>query len=149
MPTNLYGPNDNFDLETAHVAPALMRRMHEAKLAGAAEVVVWGSGTPRRELLHVDDCADALVHMMKTYRGYDHLNVGSGKDTSIRNLAELIAAIVGFEGALRFDTSRPDGTPRKLLDIDRILGLGWNPKIDLKDGLTSVYEWFQAHAAQG
>ena len=142
MPTNLYGPGDNFDLETSHVIPALMRKAHEAKMAGAAEMVMWGTGTPRREFLHVDDCADALVHLMKVYSGEEHVNVGAGKDITIRELVELIAQIVGFEGRIVNDLSRPDGTPRKLMSADKLKALGWQPKIGLTEGLRKTYEWY-------
>jgi GDP-L-fucose synthase len=138
MPTNLYGPYDNFDLESSHVLPALLRKAHEAK----GNLTIWGSGTPLREFLHVDDCADALVHLMKTYSGDAHVNVGSGEEISIRGLAELIAETVGFTGALVFDSSRPDGTPRKLMSNARLAGLGWTPRIGLRDGVAATYRWF-------
>ncbi len=142
MPTNLYGPGDNFDLETSHVIPALMRKAHEAKMAGAPEMVMWGTGTPRREFLHVDDCADALVHLMKVYSGESHVNVGSGEDITIRDLVEAIAQVVGFEGRIVNDPSRPDGTPRKLMSAGKLKALGWRPKIDLTEGLRGTYEWY-------
>ena len=145
MPTNLYGPEDNFDLTSSHVLPALMRKAHEAKRAGADELVVWGTGAPRREFLHVDDCADALVFLIQRYSGEAHVNVGSGEDLPIAELARRVAEVVGFDGALRFDTTRPDGTPRKLMDSARLAGLGWTPKIDLADGLAETYRWFLAH----
>jgi GDP-L-fucose synthase len=145
MPTNLYGPGDNFSAEGSHVLPALIRRMHEAKRDGAPEVVIWGSGTPRREFLHVDDLADALVFLMRRYEGDGHINVGWGKDISIRELAETIAGIVGYSGAITLDSARPDGTPRKLLDVARLSALGWTPRIDLRDGIASTYEWFVGH----
>jgi len=141
MPTNLYGPADNFDLASSHVVPALLRKAIEAKLAGAAAFPVWGSGTPRREFLHVDDCADALVHVLRQYSGAMHINVGSGVEVSIRELAELIADLVGFQGRIDFDPSKPDGTPRKLLDSQRLRALGWSPKISLVDGLRQTYRW--------
>ena len=142
MPTNLYGPGDNFDLTTSHVIPALMRKAHEAKTSGAAEMIVWGSGKPMREFLHVDDAADALMHLMAHYSGDSHVNVGSGIDISILELAHLIARVVGFKGRVVMDISKPDGTPRKLLNIDRLTSLGWRPKIELQDGLAETYQWF-------
>lgn len=147
QPTNLYGPNDNFDLHTAHVLPAILRKAHEAKLAGAASLEVWGSGTPRREFLHVDDLADACVFLLDTYRGEVPLNIGWGRDHTIAEVAELIKATVGFAGSVRYDRSKPDGTPRKLLDTGRINALGWRPRIPLEDGLAGYYDWFQSHAA--
>ena len=142
MPTNLYGPGDNFDLEKSHVIPALMRKAHEAKARGENDLTIWGSGAPRREFLHVDDCADALVFLLKTYSGAQHVNVGSGEDVTIAELAATIMSIVGLEGELRFDTSKPDGTPRKLMSGDRLGEMGWRPSIDLEEGLRSTYEWF-------
>ena len=142
MPTNLYGPGDNFSLKSSHVLPALLRKIHEAKESGAAEVEVWGSGTPRREFLHVDDLADACLFLMQSYDGEGWVNVGWGRDGSIAELAETIRRVVGFEGTLRFDTSKPDGTPRKLLDTCRLTELGWTPKIGLEAGIRSTYEWF-------
>ena len=142
MPTNLYGIGDNFDLETSHVVPALMRKAHEAKLAGAKELVMWGTGTPRREFLYADDCADALVFLMKNYSGTQHVNVGSGEDLEIRELTRLICDIVGFEGEIVADTSKPDGTPRKLMAADRLRGMGWSPRTSLEDGLAKTYAWF-------
>jgi GDP-L-fucose synthase len=142
MPTNLYGPNDNFDLETSHVLPALLRRIHEAKESAAPEVVIWGTGTPQREFLHVDDLAEACVLLMREYEGPGMFNVGVGKDLSIRELAELVKDVVGYKGALRFDPSRPDGTPRKLLDVSRLQALGWRAKIPLRRGLEETYAWF-------
>ena len=141
MPTNLYGPADNFDLASSHVVPALLRKAIEAKLVGAAAFPVWGSGTPRREFLNVDDCADALVHVLRQYSGAMHINVGSGVEVSIRELAELIADVVGFQGRIDFDPSKPDGTPRKLLDSQRLRALGWVPKISMADGLRQTYRW--------
>lgn len=140
MPTNLYGPGDNYDLKNSHVLPALLRKMHAAKVEGAAEVEVWGSGRPKREFLHVDDLAAACVHLMDTYNEAGWLNVGTGEDLSIRALAELIAEVVGFEGALKFNPSMPDGTPRKLLDVSRVHALGWKAAIGLREGIESVYE---------
>jgi GDP-L-fucose synthase len=145
MPTNLYGPGDNFDLKNSHVLPALMRRFHEARLRGDAEVTVWGSGTPRREFLHVDDLASAVVHLMGTYEGEEVVNIGCGADVTIRELAELVARVVGYRGRLLFDTTKPDGTPRKLLDVSRLNALGWQPCIGLEDGLRGTYEWFLAN----
>ena len=145
MPTNLYGPEDNFDLESSHVLPALLRRMHDAKLAGDPAVTIWGTGTPRREFLHVDDLADATVHLLRHYDEERLVNIGCGRDLPIRELAELIAEVVGFEGFLEFDTSRPDGTPRKLLDTARLERSGWTPRIGLRDGIESTYAWFLEH----
>jgi GDP-L-fucose synthase len=142
MPTNLYGPGDNYHPEHSHVVAALIRRFHEAKQAGAAEVVVWGTGTPRREFLHVDDFADAAVHLLKVYSGEGLINVGLGEDVTIRELAEAVAAAVGFAGRLTFDTSRPDGTPRKLLDVSRLAALGWQARIGLREGLANAYADF-------
>jgi GDP-L-fucose synthase len=142
MPTNLYGPNDNFDLETSHVLPALIRRFHEAKLAGAPAVTLWGTGTPRREFLHVDDLADACVHLMLHYDDAGLVNIGWGRDIEIRELAGLVARVVGYEGRVEWDASRPDGTPRKLLDTSKLSALGWAPGIGLEDGVRGTYEWF-------
>ena len=142
MPTNLYGPGDNFDLENSHVLPALIRRFHEAKLRGDPEVTVWGTGTPRREFLHVDDLASAVVHLMATYESEQLINIGCGEDVTIRELAELVARVVGFKGRLVFDTTKPDGTPRKLLDVSRLAALGWKPRIGLEEGIRATYEWF-------
>jgi GDP-L-fucose synthase len=147
MPTNLYGPGDNFDLQSGHVLPALLRKAHDAKTRGDSELVIWGTGTPLREFLHVEDCADALVHLMQHYSGESHVNVGCGEDISIRDLAALVAGIVGFKGRFVFDSSKPDGTPRKLLDISRLAALGWNPRIGLRDGIESTYRWFLQNAA--
>lgn len=142
MPTNLYGPNDNFDLETSHVLPALMRKFHEAKTNNKEEVVIWGTGKPKREFLHVDDLADALLYLMNNYNGSQFVNVGTGKDITIQELAELIKDIVGFEGRIVNDTSKPDGTPRKLLDVSRLKELGWEARIGLREGLEMTYQWF-------
>ena len=142
MPTNLYGPGDNFDLTTSHVAAALMRKAHEAKIAGDAALAVWGSGRPRREFLYVDDLADALVFLLQHYSDGAPVNVGVGKDIAIGELAQLIAEVVGFEGGLAFDPSKPDGTPRKLLDVSRLIALGWAPSTALRDGLAATYRWF-------
>ena len=143
MPTNIYGPRDNFDLTSGHVIPALMRKAYNAKEDGDKELVIWGSGTPRREFLHVDDAADALVHLMTHYSDDTHVNVGFGSDVTILELAELIADVVGFTGAISTDPSKPDGTPRKLLDTTKLRELGWRPKIALKQGLVSTYDWFK------
>ena len=142
MPTNLYGPNDNFDLASSHVLPALLRKAHEAKTSGAREIVVWGSGKPRREFLHVDDLADACVFLLKNYDAPEIINVGCGEDISIRQLVELICEVVGFDGELTFDASKPDGTPRKLLDVSKLSALGWRPSISLREGIERTYRWF-------
>jgi len=144
MPTNLYGPGDNYDLMSSHVVPALIRKAHEAKITGARELVIWGTGSPRREFLHVDDCADALVTLMQGYSAEGHVNVGTGKDVTILELAQAVCRVVGFEGEIVYDTSKPDGTPRKLLDVSRLSALGWSAGISLRDGLASTYEWFLA-----
>ena len=144
MPTNLYGPGDNFDLDNSHVLPALLRKIHEAKISGARSVDVWGSGKPRREFLHVDDLADACVFLMDIYSNHEIVNIGWGKDISIRELAQLISAIVDFQGKLKFDRSKPDGTPRKLLDTSRLAGLGWQPAITLDAGVASTYDWYRS-----
>lgn len=142
MPCNLYGPGDNFDLTASHVIPALMRKMHEAKVGGAATVEVWGSGSPRREFLFVEDLADAVVHLTKTYSGESHINVGCGRDGTIAELAALVKSVVGFEGELVLDASKPDGAPRKLLDVSRLTALGWAPKTELENGLRQTYDWY-------
>ncbi|HEX8295799.1 MAG TPA: GDP-L-fucose synthase [Chthoniobacteraceae bacterium] len=142
MPTNLYGPGDNFDLNHSHVLPALLRKVHEAKLAGAREVTVWGSGTPRREFLHVDDLAAGCRFLLENYDSPEIINVGCGEDVSIRELAELICDVIGFTGELVFDSSKPDGTPRKLLDTSKINALGWKPSIPLREGITQTYDWY-------
>jgi GDP-L-fucose synthase len=142
MPTNLYGPGDNFDLLNSHVLPALIRKAHEAKLRRDTQLVIWGTGTPRREFLHVDDCADALVHLMKVYSDAEHVNVGSGGDLTIRELAQIVAEAVGFEGEIVTDPSKPDGTPRKLLNVDKLKRLGWTPGIDLREGIARTYRWY-------
>ncbi|MEM1371993.1 MAG: GDP-L-fucose synthase [Pseudomonadota bacterium] len=142
MPTNLYGPGDNFNLQNSHVIPALMQKAHDAKQTGATSMTIWGSGSPMREFLHVDDAADAMVHLMKVYEGEGHINVGSGSDLTIRELVDLIVEVVGFKGEIVCDTSKPDGTPRKLMKADRLRNLGWTPSISLRDGLASTYEWF-------
>ncbi|HQI82781.1 MAG TPA: NAD-dependent epimerase/dehydratase family protein, partial [Deltaproteobacteria bacterium] len=145
MPTNLFGPHDNFDLETSHVLPALIRRFHEAKGQGAASVRLWGTGSPMREFLHVDDLAGACVHLMEHYDAKDvgeFVNIGTGKDMTIRELAHLVKEVVGYKGAIEWDASKHDGTPRKLLDVSRIHGLGWKAGIGLKEGIQDVYAWF-------
>jgi GDP-L-fucose synthase len=148
MPTNLYGPGDNFDLSRAHVLPALMRKFHEAKVAGRPEVVLWGSGTPRREFMHVDDLASACLFLMRDYEGEAIVNVGVGEDLSIRELAGHMADVVGFRGNLVFDASKPDGTPRKLLDVSRIQALGWRARVPLRRGLEDTYAWYLAHESE-
>jgi GDP-L-fucose synthase len=147
MPTNLYGPNDNFDLETSHVLAALLRKAHEAKTKRTRELVVWGTGTPRREFLHVDDCASACLYMLQKYDSPEIVNVGCGEDISIRELAELICDVVGFEGELTWDKTKPDGTPRKLLDVSKLRGLGWAPTIPLREGIAKTYDWFLKNVA--
>jgi GDP-L-fucose synthase len=147
MPTNLYGPGDNYDLQTSHVVPALIRKAHEAKTVGATSLVIWGSGSPRREFLHVDDCADALLHIMKWYSDAEHINVGSGDDMSIADLAKLICRIVGFKGDVVHDISKPDGTPRKLMDSSKLRVLGWEARISVEEGLASTYQAYLASRA--
>ena len=147
MPTNLYGPGDNYDLETSHVLPALLRKFHEAKVSGAKEVVLWGSGTPLREFLHCDDLADALVFLLKHYSEYEHINVGSGSEVTIRGLAETIAKVVGYDAELVFDPTKPDGTPRKLMNSGRLHALGWNDARSLEDGIASTYAHWKETAA--
>jgi GDP-L-fucose synthase len=152
MPTNLYGPGDNFHAQDAHVLPALLRRFHEATRASASEVVVWGSGTPLREFLHVDDMADACVFLMEQYDGERHVNVGTGEEISIRGLAEAIAGVTGFRGRISFDASKPDGTPRKVTDVARLHALGWKHRIGLEEGLRRTYEWYlsqPSHRGEG
>lgn len=148
MPTNLYGPGDNFDLETSHVLPALIRKAHEAKQRGDGRLVIWGTGAPRREFLHVDDCADALVHLMRTYSAEEHVNVGSGEDLTIRALAEAVCGAVGFQGEIISDPSKPDGTPRKLMSGDKLKAMGWRPRIGLAEGIASTYRWFLEHQGE-
>lgn len=148
MPTNLYGPGDNFNLESSHVLPALIRKFHDAKVTASPEVVAWGTGTPRREFLHVDDFADACMFLMQRYDSDELVNVGWGEDVSIRKLTELVGDIVGFGGRIRFDTSKPDGTPRKLLDVTKLSELGWRPSINLREGIAMTYKWFLAHQEQ-
>jgi GDP-L-fucose synthase len=142
MPTNLYGPHDNFDLHTSHVLPALIRKIHEAKKSGASEVLVWGSGTPRREFLHADDLADACVFLLKNYDSPELINIGSGTDVTIRELAETVCEVLGYDGTLAFDPTKPDGTPRKLMDSSRLFSLGWKPKISLREGIAHAHAWF-------
>lgn len=148
MPTNLYGPGDNFHLENSHVMPALIRKFHEAKQRGDSEVVMWGTGTPKREFLHVDDLGDACVYLMQSYSGEDFVNVGVGDDVTIRELADLIKKVVGFEGKIVQDLTKPDGTPRKLMDVSRLSGLGWKAQISLENGVAETYEWFLKHEDQ-
>lgn len=145
MPCNLYGPNDNFDLNNSHVIPALIRKFHEAKVSGAEEVVVWGTGMPLREFLHVDDLARGVVFCLDNYNDYEHINCGAGYDLTIKQIAEKIGAVVGYRGALRFDTEKPDGTPRKIMDSSRLLSLGWKPEISLEQGLAGAYQWYIEH----
>jgi GDP-L-fucose synthase len=147
MPTNLYGPGDNYDLKTSHVLPALVRKAHEAKAANAPSIELWGTGTPLREFMHVDDCADALVFLMQHYSGDEHVNVGTGSDLSILDLAKLVCKAVGYEGEIRLDASKPDGTPRKLMSSEKLQALGWQPKIGLKTGIARVYRDFLAEQA--
>jgi len=146
MPTNLYGPGDNFDLQNSHVLPALIRRFHEAKVRGDESVTVWGTGTPRREFLHVDDLADAVLHLLQFYDAEPIVNIGWGQDVTIRELAELVMSAIGYSGRLIFDSTKPDGTPRKLLDVSRLTELGWQAKIPLKNGIERTYEWFKEHS---
>ena len=148
MPTNLYGPNDNFDLETSHVLAALLRKAYEAKKSSARELVVWGTGTPRREFLHADDCASACLFLLEKYDSPEIVNVGCGEDISIRELAELVCQVVGFDGELSWDKTKPDGTPRKLLDVSKLRGLGWTPTIPLRDGIAQAYDWFLKNVAK-
>jgi GDP-L-fucose synthase len=147
MPTNMYGPGDNFDLDNAHVLPALIRRLHEAKSNQAKSVTLWGTGNPKREFLHANDLAAACLFMLEEYSGDVALNVGSGTDVSIKELATLISYVVGYEGEIQWDDTKPDGTPRKLLDVSKINELGWSAKIDLESGIRSTYEWFLKHHA--
>ena len=146
MPTNLYGPHDNFDLNSSHVLPALIRKTHDAKSRRGEPLVVWGTGSPLREFMHVDDCADALVFLLKTFSDAQHINIGVGSDLSIRDLAGLVSEVVGYDGEIVFDTGKPDGTPRKLMDSGKLRALGWSPKMSLRDGIASTYGWFLNHA---
>ena len=143
MPTNLYGPGDNFDLQNSHVLPALIRKIHEAKVRNDAEVVVWGTGTPRREFLHVDDLAEAVLHLFRTYDDEPIVNIGWGEDVTIRELAELVVSVIDYRGRLNFDTTKPDGAPRKLLDVARLHALGWRPRVALRQGVEQTYRWFR------
>lgn len=145
MPTNLYGPHDNFDLSSSHVLPAILRKAHEAKASGARELVVWGTGKPRREFLHVDDMADACVFLLEHYDSPEIVNVGWGKDISIAELVQVVCDVVGFDGEIVFDPSKPDGTPRKLLDVSRLTALGWRAQISLREGIARTYDWFREH----
>lgn len=146
MPTNLYGPNDNFDLQSSHVLPAMIRKFHEAKVNNSPSVPLWGTGSPMREFLHVDDLADAALHLMNTYDGSEVVNIGTGEDVTIKELAELVRDTVGYEGLLDWDSSKPDGTPRKLLDVSRLHSLGWKHKIPLNEGVKETYEWYIANS---
>ena len=147
MPTNLYGPGDNFDLNSSHVLPALIRKAHEAKLSGAEDITIWGTGTPRREFLHADDCASACVYLLQNYSDAVHVNVGSGEDITIYDLARMVCDTVGFAGPIVKDETKPDGTPRKLMSADKLRGMGWAPRIELVDGIASTYEWFLQNRA--
>jgi GDP-L-fucose synthase len=148
MPTNLYGPGDNFDLSSSHVLPALIRKAHEAKVRGDDTITVWGTGAPLREFLHADDCADALVFLLKNYSEFEHVNVGSGEDISIRELTNLVCEVIGFQGVVAQDLAKPDGTPRKLMSAERLRGMGWSPKIGLKQGIEDVYDWYLENRAK-
>ena len=147
MPTNLYGPGDNFDLQNSHVLPALVRRFHEAKVRGDDRVAIWGTGAPRREFLHVDDLADAVLYLLQSYDAEPIVNIGWGEDITIHELAELVLSVIGYSGRLEFDSSKPDGTPRKLLDVTRLTNLGWKPRISLEAGIAQTYAWFKEHSA--
>ena len=147
IPTNLYGPHDNFDLQSSHVIPALLAKAHEAKENGTGALEIWGTGTPRREFLHVDDAASAIIYLMKTYSGDGHINVGTGSDMTIKELAVLICRVVGFDGELRFQTDKPDGAPVKRLDVSKLTSLGWEAQIDIEAGLKSAYEWYRKSLA--
>jgi GDP-L-fucose synthase len=148
MPTNLYGPGDNFDLNASHVIPALLRRFHEANQSGSDSVIVWGTGKPRREFLHVDDLASACIHLMQVYDSPEIINVGTGEDISISDLAAILKEVVGYEGRIEFDRSKPDGTPRKLLDVSRLSATGWKARISLHEGIRQTYSWFLDHAKE-
>jgi GDP-L-fucose synthase len=147
MPTNLYGPGDNFDLESSHVMPAMIRKFHEAKVGNLPSVTIWGTGKPLREFLHVDDCADACLHLMQHYDGEEIVNIGTGTDLSIADLAELVRSVVGYQGGITYDPGKPDGTPRKLVDVSKITGLGWQARIPLEQGVASTYAWFLEQVA--
>jgi len=149
MPTNLYGPGDNYDLEKSHVIPALLRKAHDAREAGAETLTIWGSGSPRREFLHVDDAADAMVHLLKTYSGNEHVNVGSGQDVTILELTQMVCDVVGFRGRIVPDPTKPDGPPRKLMDVTKLRSMGWQPRYDLPTGLKHAYDWFVEHVKSG
>jgi len=149
MPTNLYGPGDNYDLEKSHVIPALLRKAHDAREAGAETLTIWGSGSPRREFLHVDDAADAMVHLLKTYSGNGHVNVGSGQDVTILELTQMVCDVVGFRGRIVPDPTKPDGPPRKLMDVTKLRSMGWQPRYDLPTGLKHAYDWFVEHVKSG
>ncbi len=149
MPTNLYGPGDNYDLEKSHVIPALLRKAHDARESGAESLAIWGSGSPRREFLHVDDAADAMVCLLKGYSGNQHVNVGAGEDITILDLAQLVCEVVGFRGKIVTDPTKPDGTPRKLMDVSKLRAMGWSPKYHLRSGLEHAYEWFAEHVKAG
>jgi GDP-L-fucose synthase len=149
MPTNLYGPGDNFDLDASHVLPAMIRRFHDAKVAGAAAVTLWGTGTPRREFLHVDDLAAACVVLLERYDSAEPINIGVGSDISVRELGRLVARVVGYDGAVEWDASKPDGTPRKLLDVSRIAALGWRAHVELEAGIRSTYDWYVTESQGG
>jgi GDP-L-fucose synthase len=148
MPTNLYGPGDNFDLQSSHVLPALIRKAHEAKVSQLPSMTIWGTGSPRREFLFVDDCADACVHLMKNYSGVEHVNVGSGEDVSIYDLTRLVSDVVGFDGHILTDISKPDGTLRKLMSADKLRGMGWGPTVSLEDGIAATYRWYLEHVIE-
>jgi GDP-L-fucose synthase len=145
MPTNLYGTNDNYDLINSHVLPAMIRKFHEAKEIGASEMTLWGTGSPMREFLHADDLAEACLFLMENYNESELVNIGTGEDVTIKNLAALVKQIIGFQGEIIWDSSKPDGTPRKLLDVSRISALGWKAQISLEDGIRSTYEWYKAN----
>ena len=142
MPTNLFGPNDNFDLKNSHVLPAIIRKVYDAKQSGQKSIEIWGTGSAKREFLHVDDCADAMIFLLKNFSGPDHINIGSGEDLSILELTKLIMDVVGYDGEIVHDLSKPDGTPRKLMQVDRLKGLGWEPKYSLRAGVENAYQWF-------
>lgn len=148
MPTNLYGPNDNFDLHTSHVLPALIRKVHEAKLRGDRSYVVWGTGSPRREFLHVDDLSEACLFLLENYNEPEIVNIGCGEDVTIRELAETVCDVLGFQGELVFDTTKPDGTPRKLLDMSKLFSMGWKPRIPLREGIRGAYDWYLQHGSR-
>jgi len=148
MPTNLYGPNDNFDLHTSHVLPALIRKVHEAKLRGDKSYVVWGTGSPRREFLHVDDLSEACLFLLENYNEPEIVNIGCGEDVTIRELAETVCDVLGFQGELVFDTTKPDGTPRKLLDMSKLFSMGWKPRVPLREGIRGAYDWYLQHGSR-